>query len=435
MSASENDPVILAGARTPFVKAFGAARDIHVKVLAARVMREALDRSAVDPARIARVVLGNVVGPPDASNVGRVAALLAGILENVPAVTVNRNCASGMEAVAQGAAMIRNGEAKVVLAGGAESMSMVPFLFGDSARRMFLSLQRARSLGGRLAIMLKMRPSHFRAHHGLEIGFRAPTCSLSMGETAEILAAEYRISREEQDQFALLSHQNAVAAKERLAEEIAPLFAPGPGASKGKMMHEDIGPRPNQTNEALARLRPAFDKRGGSVTAGNASPITDGAAALVLASPAAASELASSIKPLGRLREISTAALSPRKMGLGPAFAIPKVLARSGVAFDQLDLIEINEAFAAQVIACERALASDTFCRENLGLPSALGVIPREKLNVNGGAIALGHPVGASGARLILTLLMELRRRDAKLGVASLCVGGGQGMAALLERM
>jgi len=399
-------------------------------VLAAAALREAVDRSGIDAGDLDAVILGNVAGPPDAPNVARVAALLAGFPERVPAVTVNRNCASGLEAIVQAARMIRSGEAGLVVAGGAESMSSIPFLFGDAASRIFLAARRARAAAGRLAVLAKLRPRHFAPRHGLEIGLRDPACGLSMGETAEILAAEFGVTREEQDFLALESHRRATAAAGKLAEEIAPLFVPESGG--GRLIHADVGPRPEQSLEALARLRPAFDKRGGSVTAGNASPITDGAAAVVLASPERASRAILPRGPLGRLTAWASAGLSPRRMGLGPAHAIPRALLAAGVRLDDVDLFEINEAFAAQVIACERALASDRFCREELGLPAAVGRVPRDRLNVNGGAIALGHPVGASGARLVLTLLMEMRRRGARRGLASLCVGGGQGMAAMV---
>jgi acetyl-CoA C-acetyltransferase/acetyl-CoA acyltransferase len=432
MSARENNAVILGGARTPFAKAFGDFSRVPAKSLAASAIREAVARSGVDPRTVDAVILGNVCGPADAPNIARVAALLAGLDESVPAVTVNRNCASGLEAVAQAATLIRDGEAGVVVAGGAESMSAVPFLFRDSAKEKFLAARRAKTLGGRLAVLAGLRPSHLKPLAGLEAGLTDPCCGLSMGETAEILAAEYEISRDEQDQFALESHLRAAAAAKRLAEEITPVFVPRKKGA-GKLVDADVGPRPGQTLKALAKLRPVFVRKGGTVTAGNASPITDGAAALVLASPEMAKAAAPAGGPLGRVRTWSTAALSPRRMGLGPAYSIPKVLKKAGLRLDEIDLVEINEAFAAQVIACQRALGSERFCRENLDLPSATGPVPGDRLNVNGGAIALGHPVGASGARLILALLMEMRRRSSSRGIASLCVGGGQGMAMIVE--
>ncbi len=424
------DPVVVGGARTPFVKAFGLLSKTPARELAAVAIREAMARSGVGPRSVDAVVVGNVAGPADAPNIGRVAALFAGIDESVPAFTVNRNCASGLEAVAQAAALIRAGEAGIVVAAGAESMSSVPFLFRDEAKEIFLAARRAKSAARRLAALSRLRPRHLAPVAGLEAGLVDPCCGLSMGETAEILAAEFDVSREEQDRFALESHRRAVEAADRLAGEIAPLHVPG---RTGRLLAADVGPRAEQTMEALGRLRPAFDRRRGTITAGNASPITDGAAALVLAAPDRVGRASPDGGPLGRVRAWCAAALSPRRMGLGPAHAIPAVLAKAGMRIEEIDLVEINEAFAAQVIACQRALASERFCRDELGLDAAPGAVPEERLNVNGGAIALGHPVGASGARHVLTLLTEMRRRAVRTGLASLCVGGGQGMAMILE--
>jgi len=430
MTPDGTDPVVLAGARTPFVRAFAEFRKIPARILAATAIREAVARAGIPHAAVDAVVLGNVAGPADAGNIARVAAMLAGLPESIPAVTVNRNCASGLEAIAQAALLIRSGEAEVVVAGGAESMSSIPLFFREEAREIFLAAARAKSTGARLAAFARLRPGHMKPISGLEIGLTDPCCGLSMGETAEILAAEFDVSRDEQDHFALQSHRDAVAAMPRLAEEIVPLFAPG-GRGGGAFHAADIGPRPQQTLEALLKLRPVFDRRSGTVTAGNASPITDGAAALVLASPGRARDLSAGI--LGSIRATAVTGLSPRRMGLGPAYAIPLVLRKTGLGLADIDLFEINEAFAAQVVACRKALASDRFCRETLGLDAAVGEIERGRLNVNGGAVALGHPVGASGARLVLTLLMEMRRRKARRGLASLCIGGGQGMAAVVE--
>ncbi len=432
MSAPGVDALILAGARTPFVKAFGEFSRLPAKLLAAAAIQEAIQRSGLPPEEIDAVILGNVIGPADAPNIARVSALLAGLSESTPAFTVNRNCASGLEAVTQATALIRSGEAGAVVAGGVESMSAVPFFFTESAKAIFLASGRAKTLGQKLGTLARLRPRHFKPIAGLEVGLTDPCCGLNMGQTAEILADEWGISREEQDRFALESHRRAVAAAGKLAEETHPLFAPA-GNGKGRLVHADVGPRAQQTLEALAKLRPVFDRKGGTITAGNASPITDGAAALVIASPEKAARASLPSGPLGRVRTWAVAALSPRRMGLGPAYAIPRALSKAGLELESIDLVEINEAFAAQVIACERALASESFCRETLGLDGPVGVIDRERLNVNGGAIALGHPVGASGARLVLTLLMEMRRRGTRLGLASLCVGGGQGQAAVLE--
>jgi len=253
-------------------------------------------------------------------------------------------------------------------------------------------------------------------------------CGLNMGQTAEVLAREFRIPREQQDAYALQSHQRAVAARERLREEIVPVFT----APKYEAVRDDVGPREGQTIEALAKLRPYFDRRNGTVTVGNACQVTDGAVALLIGDEATAQAWPSA--PLGRIRSFAFAGLAPSRMGLGPVFAAAKALERAGLALADVDLFEINEAFAAQVLACLAAAKSDAFARDELGRDRALGEFPIDRLNVNGGAIALGHPVGASGARLLLTLLHEMRRRGVRRGLASLCVGGGQGAAFVLER-
>jgi acetyl-CoA acetyltransferase family protein len=259
-------------------------------------------------------------------------------------------------------------------------------------------------------------------------GLTDHVCGLNMGQTAEVLAREFRIDRRRQDEFALTSHQRAVAARERLREEITPVFP----APDHEMVRDDVGPREGQTLEALGKLAPYFDRRNGTVTVGNACQVTDGAVALLIGDQATAERWPS--PPLGRIRSFAFAGLSPRRMGLGPVFAAARALQGAGLELADCELFEINEAFAVQVLACLEAARSEAFARAELGRTRALGEFPLEQLNVNGGAIALGHPVGASGARLLLTLLMEMRRRRLKRGLASLCVGGGQGAAFVLER-
>ena len=425
--------VIVAGARTPFAKAGTALRRVTARELGVVAVREAVARSGFSADRVDTVIMGNVASPADAANVARVVAVSAGLPERTPAHTVNRNCASGMEAVAQAAHLIETGQARVVVAGGVESMSNVPLLLPESTKDALTAAMRAKSWAGRLGAYMKLRPRHFRAQSGLEVGLTDPLCGLNMGQTAEALALEFGIPREEQDRFALQSHRRAVAAAARLREEMAPVFLP-PDA--GAALHDDVGPRPGQTLEALARLKPYFDRARGTITAGNSSPITDGAAALVLADEQSANELRAAWgvgPPMARVRSWAVAALAPRRMGLGPAHAVPMALARAGVGLDQIDLVEINEAFAAQVLACATALGSALFARQELSLDAAVGQLRPERTNVNGGAIALGHPVGASGARLILTLATEMSRRGAGLGLATMCVGGGQGHAIILE--
>lgn len=426
----EQDVVVVAGVRTPFVKAWTGLADVHPVELGRLVLREAVERSGLDPAEIDEVVVGNIAGPADAANIGRVIALEAKLPRGIPAYTVNRNCASGIQSVVDAAYRIRCGDADVAVAVAVESMSRIPFLFSDEAHDLWIRAGRARGALGKAAAFLRMRPRHFAPVPGLRLGLTDPVSGLNMGETAEVLAREFDVSREEQDAFALRSHRRAAAAwaEGRMAEEVLPVPVP---PKYEVAVDRDNGIREKQSTEALAKLRPAFDRRHGTVTAGNASQITDGAVALVLVSQKRAVEARLPI--LGRIRSWAFAGCDPARMGLGPVLATPVALRRAGgLTLDRMDRIEINEAFAAQVLACERAFASPRFL-ESAGL-GPVGELDMERVNVNGGAIALGHPVGASGGRLILTLLREMERDDLGLGLATLCVGGGQGAAIVLER-
>ncbi len=434
MPAGRTDPLIVAGARTPFAKAGTKLRRVTAVELGIAAVREAVARSGFLPGEVDAVIMGNIASPADAANIARVISVGAGVPDRVPAHSVNRNCASGIEAIAEAALLVGTGRARVVVAGGVESMSGIPLFFSDEFKEIMFAAMRARSLPAKIAAYARIRPRHFKPIPGLMIGLTDPLCGLNMGQTAEVLAAEFHVTREEQDRFALESHRRATAAAARHREEMTPIFLP---PDRSKALHEDIGPRPAQTIEALAKLRPFFDRAHGTVTAGNASPITDGAAALVVASGeaiAARGGDAAGPGPLARIRSWAAAGLSPRRMGLGPAHAVPKALDEAGLVLSDIELIELNEAFAAQVIACARAMASERFAREELGRPAAVGELRPEITNVNGGAIALGHPVGASGARIVLTLALEMQRRGAGLGLATLCVGGGQGAAMILER-
>jgi acetyl-CoA C-acetyltransferase/acetyl-CoA acyltransferase len=420
---------LVAGARTAFCKAGTLLAGVDAVDLGRTAAAAVLASTRFEAARIDETIFGCVGQPIDAANIARVIALRAGVPESVPAYTVHRNCASGLEAVTHAADRIALGRGDVFLCGGAESMSRYPLLFPDSAAPKFAALSRARSWTQKASALLAFRPADFSPRVSLTLGLTDPVCGLNMGQTAEVLARDWRITREAQEQFALRSHQRAAAGRARLAEEITPVFPRGEG--KPAAVETDNGIREPQTLEALARLRPIFEKRHGTVTAGNASQITDGAAALLVMSEAALAR--SGLQPLGRLVAHATAACEPARMGLGPVFAIARAEAQSGLALRDADVIEINEAFAAQVLACRAAAASTDFARAHLGRERALGELPEEITNVNGGAIALGHPVGASGARLILTALHELRRRRARRALVTLCVGGGQGAAVWLE--
>jgi acetyl-CoA C-acetyltransferase/acetyl-CoA acyltransferase len=427
----DRDVVVLSGVRTPFVKAWTSLARTHPVELGRTVVREAIERADIEPSAIDEVIVGNIAGPADAANVARVISLTAKVPQHVPAFTVNRNCASGIESIVEGAYRIRTGDADLIVAAAVESMSSIPLLFSEDAQEIWTRIGRARGLLARLRAFAAFRPRHFAPVPGLRLGLTDPVSGLNMGETAERLAQEFQIDRETQDRFALASHQRAAAAwaEGRMQHEVIPVPLP---PRYREAVDRDNGIRENQSLDALAKLRPVFDRKYGSVTAGNSSQITDGAAALVLASGRKARELGAPV--LGRIRAWASAGCDPARMGLGPVVATPMALRRAGgITLDQLDLIEINEAFAAQVLACVEAFGSRTFCERHLG-SGPIGTPDPDRVNVNGGAIALGHPVGASGGRLVLTSLLEMARRDASLGLVTLCVGGGQGGALILER-
>ena len=387
--------------RTPVGSYRGALSGVRPDDLAAHVIQAVVERSGVDPERIADVYFGaaNQAGE-DNRDVARMAALLAGLPASVPGATVNRLCASGLEAVNAAARAVKLGEGDYYLAGGVESMSRAPWVVEKPERGLPRGPQTMHdtTLGWR---MINPRMA--------ELGVSTE----SMGETGENVAERFGVSREDQDAFALRSHRRAVAAIEagRLAEEIVPIEAP-----KGRetvTVDADEGPRPDASLEKLAALRPVF-RESGTVTAGNASTLNDGAACLLIASEAGAESLGA--EPLARIVSFGVAGVDPACMGIGPVKAVPRALAAADLSLDEIDLIELNEAFASQALACARKLGID-----------------EERLNVNGGAIALGHPLGCSGARLATTLVRELRRRGSRYGVATLCVGVGQGLATVVE--
>jgi acetyl-CoA acetyltransferase family protein len=420
--------VIVDGVRTPFCKAWGVLEEVPADDLARQAIAEALARIDLDPEAVDEVVVGNIAQPADTTTLARVAALRAGMPRRVPAVTVNRNCGSGVEAIATAWHRIESGLADVVVAAGVESMSRIPFQLGQGFTRRVMALRRARSSVRRARALLGFRRNDLTPRSALEVGLRDAISGLNMGETAEVLARRFGIGREEQDAFALESHRRAVAARDRLREEIMPIFPP----PEHDPVLDDVGPRADQSMEALGRLRPAFDRHYGTVTAGNSCMLTDGAAAVVIASEERARALG--LPYLGRIRSWAFAGLDPEVMGLGPVHAAHLALRRADQVVADMQLFEINEAFAAQVLAVLRAFASDAFGRDALGIDGALGAIDPALLNVNGGAIALGHPVGGSGVRLALTLLKEMARRNLTRGLAALCIGGGQGAALVLER-
>jgi len=403
--------VIVDGVRTPFCKSGTELAGFSADDLGRIAVDALLTKTGLDPELIDEVIFGCVSQPAEAANIARVIALRAGIPQSVPASTVHRNCASGFEAFTTAYERLAAGHGSIFVVGGTESMSHVPLYFQEATARKFTDLARSKSTTQKLSALSAFRMADFAPRAGLKLGLTDPVSGLNMGETAELLAREDGITREQQDEFALQSHQRALAAETRLSEEICPVYV------NGKALVHDNGPRTDQSMAVLGGLRPVFEKYG-SVTAGNSSQITDGAVALLVMSEWRAQELG--FQPLGTLRAYSYAGCDPARMGLGPVFAIDRVAKSSGLTLADADLVEINEAFAAQVLAVLSRLQP---------------ALPLEKLNVNGGAIALGHPVGATGARLILTSLKELARREAKRALVSLCVGGGQGGAIWLERI
>ncbi len=421
---------IVDGARTPFLKARNAPGPFAASDLAVQAGRALLMRQPFAPTDLDEVILGCAGPSPDEINIGRMVALRLGCGNRVPGWTVMRNCASGMQALDSAIANIQSGRAGLVLAGGVDALSRAPLLYSDAMVLWFAGMMQAKTLGQKLAMFAKLRPAALLSPViGLMKGLTDPVIGLLMGQTAENLAWKFGITRQQMDEFSVRSHQRSLAGKEAgHYGEIVPLVD-----GKGNVYSEDDGVRADSSLQGLAKLKPFFDKKYGRVTPGNSSQITDGAAWLVLASQAAVEQWG--LTPIGKITDSQWAGLDPAQMGLGPVHAVTPILQRHGLGLKDVDAWEINEAFAAQVLGCVAAWESDEYCREQLGLPGALGALHHERLNVDGGAIALGHPVGASGARIVLHLLHVLRDSGAKRGMASICIGGGQGGAMLVETM
>jgi 3-oxoadipyl-CoA thiolase len=399
------DALIIDALRTPMGAYRGALAAIRPDDLAAHVVSAAVERTGLDPERVDDVYMGaaNQAGE-DNRDVARMASLLAGLPVDVPGVTVNRLCASGLEAINQASRALRLGEGNLYLAGGVESMSRAPWVLPKPEN----GLPRGEQTLYDTTLGWRMINPRMAERYSTE----------AMGETGENVAEKYGVSRDQQDRFALRSHQRAVAAQKegRFAEQIAPIEVPPKSRrDEPRLVDTDEGPREGTSLEKLAKLRPAF-REGGTVTAGNSSTLNDGAACLVLGTEETAKQLGRD--PLARIVSVGVAGVDPAYMGIGPMVAIPKALEQAGLELDQIDLIELNEAFASQVLACAEGLGIDG-----------------EGLNVNGGAIALGHPLGCSGARLMTTLVWELRRRGGRYGIATLCVGVGQGVATVVEAL
>lgn len=424
---SPEDVVIISGKRTPFVKAGGDFRDIHPVRLAQVSLTETLASCGFLPENVDEVIIGNAGNPSDSMNIARVIALRAGLPQSVSAFTVHRNCASGLESLATAYDKILSGSAEVVVAGGAENMTQLPLLFPKEFSDVFGRFLAAKTPIKKLQAICKLRIKHFKPRIAVLEGLTDPFKGILMGDTAEILAKRFGIKREEQDAFALGSHKKAIQAQEmkRFENEIVPLFT-----SKG-FVEKDIGPRGEQTIKKLGKLRPYFDRKNGTVTVGNSCPITDGAGTVLMMKRKKAKELDCPI--LAKLRGYSFAGLEPECMGLGPVYATAKLFKKENLRLKDMGAIELNEAFAAQVLSCKKAFESDEFARENLGLSEKMGELREDLLNEKGGAIALGHPIGATGTRLVITLIQTMKDRKCELGLATLCIGGGQGGAMVLE--
>src|SRR5262245_45611821 len=420
---------IVAGCRTPFAKAGTVYRDLTAVDLAKACVRELVERTEVDPSLVETVVLGQVIPSVKAPNLAREVVLGTGLPRETPAHTVNRACASANEAIAEVASAILTGQVDCGIAGGAESLSDVPILFRKKMAQALVEASRAKGLGAKLKAFSKVRLRDLAPDAP---AIAEPSTGLTMGQSAEKMAKENGITRQEQDEIALRSHQRAALATSdgRLPAETCGVPVP---PRYDVTVRTDNLLRPDTSLDALAALPPVFDRRFGTVTAGNSSPLTDGAAAVLLVSESRAK--AEGLAPLAYIRSWAVAAVDPGgQLLMGPAFAIPKALERAGIELSDVDLIDMHEAFAAQVASNIQALESDAFAREKLGRAKAVGRVDRDRLNVCGGSIALGHPFGATGARITTTLANELKRSGGTLGLLSVCAQGGMGFAMVLER-
>lgn len=421
---------LVDGARTPFLKARGEPGPFTPVDLAVQCGKPLLLRQPMSATAFDQVILGCVNVISEEMNPARVAALRLGMGEAMTAFTVQINCGSGMQSIDTAFRYIRAGDADLILAGGTEALSHAPLLFKQQAVEWFAALNKARSLPERFKTLLKFRPGFFAPVIGLERGLTDPVVAMNMGQTAEKLAHLFQISREAADVYAARSQHRLHHAQEEeyFKSEIEAAYD-----RRGRVYEKDDGVRPDSSVEKLAKLKPAFEAPHGKVTAGNSSQITDGASWVILASDKAVERYG--LTPKARIVDSEWAALDPAVMGLGPVMSATPLLGRHGLTMNDIDLWEINEAFAAQVLACLAAWNDDRFCRDILGLETALGELDQERLNIDGGAIGLGHPVGTSGNRIVLHLANALLRQDKTRGIATECIGGGQGGAMLLERV
>lgn len=430
MPSALREPIyVVDGARTPFLKAKSAPGPFSASDLAVAAGRAVLARVPVAATDLDEVILGCANPSPDEVNIGRYVAMRLGCGDRVTGWTVMRNCASGMQALDSAVNNMLAGRSELVLAGGVDALSRAPLLYNEKMVLWFAALAGAKSTGQKLATFARLSPTALLSPIiALMKGLTDPKVGLLMGQTAENLAFRFGITRSDMDAFAAESHRRVLAAQAdgHFSAEMTPLID-----AKGNVYDHDDGARRDSTPEKLARLKPFFDKKYGNVTAGNSSQITDGGVFLLLATERAVAR--HGLPVLGKIVDTQWAGCDPAQMGLGPVYAATPMLVRNALGLADLDCVEINEAFAAQVLACIAAWKDATFCRDELGLDAPLGAIDPDRLNVDGGAVALGHPVGASGARIVLHALEHLRRTGGKRALASICIGGGQGGAMLLE--
>ncbi|WP_264180013.1 acetyl-CoA C-acetyltransferase [Ferribacterium limneticum] len=421
---------VVDGARSPFLKAQKGPGVFAASDLATQAGRALLLRQPFEPSDLDEVILGCAAPSPDETNIGRMVALRLGCGKKVPGWTVMRNCASGMQAIDSAIANIQGGRSELVLAGGVDALSRAPLLYSDAMVRWFAGMMSLRTAGQKIQHFMKLRPAALLTPViGLMKGLTDPVVGMLMGQTAENLAWRFGIDRQQMDEFAVRSHQRSLAARQAgHLGEIVPVVD-----GQGNVYAEDDGVRADASMTGMAKLKPFFDKKYGNITAANSSQITDGAAWVILASEEAVQKWG--LKPLGKIVDSQWSGLEPEQMGLGPVHAATPILQRHGMALADVDYWELNEAFAAQVLGCQAAWKDDAYCREQLGLRGAFGSIAEDRLNVDGGAVSIGHPVGASGARIVLHLLHVLRRNQAKRGIATICIGGGLGGAMLVESL
>lgn len=419
---------IIDGARTPFLKAKGKPGPFMASDLAVQAGRALLMRQPFQPSDLSEVILGCAAPSADETNIGRMVALRLGCGRKVPGWTVMRNCASGMQAIDSAMANIQSGRSELVLAGGVDALSKAPLLYQDTVVDWFAAMATKKTAGQKLQHFTTLKLGMLlNPVIGLMKGLTDPVVGLLMGQTAENVAWRFGIRREQMDQFSVESHRRATAAKEQgHLGEIVPVID-----GRGNVYAEDDGVRADASIDGMRKPKPFFDKKYGNITAANSSQITDGAAWLILASEEAVAKY--KLKPIGKILDSQWSGLDPAQMGLGPVHASAELLQRNKLSVSDIDYWELNEAFAAQVLGCLEAMKSPDYCKQELGLDKPLGAPSADRLNVDGGAVSIGHPVGASGARITLHLLHVLRRTQSKRGVATICIGGGLGGAMLVE--